>query len=50
VKRGFFQSKYGMFINADVNAAYNILSKVVPTLYVGDRGLAVDPVRINIAA
>ena len=50
VKRGLFQSKYGMFINADVNAAYNILSIVVPKLYVGDRGLVVDPVRINITA
>ena len=30
VKRGYFCSKEGLFINADVNGSYNILRKVSP--------------------
>ena len=35
VKRGLFQSRKGTKINADVNAAMNILRKVVPTAFTG---------------
>jgi len=39
VKRGLFQSSKGIKINADVNAAMNILRKVVPTAFTG-KGIA----------
>jgi putative transposase len=39
VKRGLFQSSKGIKINADVNAAMNILRKVVPTAFNG-KGIA----------
>jgi putative transposase len=35
IKRGLFQSSKGIIINADVNAAMNILRKVVPTAFTG---------------
>ncbi len=35
IKRGLFQSSKGIKINADVNAAMNILRKVVPTAFDG---------------
>jgi len=35
VKRGLFQSNQGIKINADVNGAWNILRKVVPTAFQG---------------
>lgn len=48
VKRGLFKSKVGFKINADVNASFNILKKVVPD-YRWDRGLAVNPLKVNMA-
>ena len=39
VKRGLFQSSKGIKINADVNAAMNILRKVVPIAFKG-KGIA----------
>lgn len=35
IKRGLFQSKNGIKINADVNGAYNIIKKVVPITFDG---------------
>ncbi len=39
INRGLFQSSKGIKINADVNAAMNILRKVVPTAFTG-KGIA----------
>lgn len=39
IKRGLFQSRKGIKINADVNAAMNILRKVIPTAFTG-KGIA----------
>lgn len=40
VKRGLYKSKNGTLINADLNAAFNILRKCKPdALWLGDRGL-----------
>ena len=42
VQGGLFQSREGMIINADVNAAYNILRKAVPEAFadgIADVGL-----------
>lgn len=50
VKRGLFKSNSGKLINADVNAAYQIMKKVfrdaeMPT----DIGLVMNPVRVNLS-
>ena len=50
IKRGLFKSNSGRLINADVNAAYQIMKKVFhdavkPT----DIGLVMNPVRVNIS-
>lgn len=46
-KRMFVSKKFGV-INADVNAAYNILRKVFPKVFAGGiEGFAVSPVRIT---
>lgn len=42
IKRGLYQSNVGLSINADVNASFNILRKVVPDVR-WDRGCAVHP-------
>jgi putative transposase len=36
VKRGLFKSKEGVKVNADANAAFNIIRKVVPTPHLGE--------------
>ncbi len=50
IKRGLFKSNSGKLINADVNAAYQIMKKVFhdavkPT----DIGLVLNPVRVNLS-
>jgi len=49
IKRGLFKSKKGIIINADVNASYNILRKVIPNVFAnGIEGVAVHPYRVNL--
>ena len=48
VKRGLFKSSKGILINADVNASYNIMRKVVPNLFKdGIEGVSAHPVKFN---
>lgn len=48
--RGLFISDAGTFINADVNAAYQIMKKVFPNEFSdGIEGAVLHPVRVNIA-
>jgi len=51
IKRGLYQSKNGLLINADVNGSYNILRKSNPEFKYNDRikGISLYPVRLNIA-
>lgn len=51
VKRGLYKTKDGRFLNADVNAALNILSKskVVDLTVLYNRGELDTPIRIRIA-
>jgi putative transposase len=50
VKRGLFRTATGRQINADVNAAYNIITKVVPKAFGNGRaGVVVHPVRLALA-
>jgi putative transposase len=50
VKRGLFRASDGRCLNADVNAAFNILRKVVPDAFGnGIGGVVVHPVRIALA-
>ena len=50
VKRGLFKSNTGKLINADVNGAYQIMRKVFHDVEIPvDRGLVLNPVRINLA-
>jgi len=47
--RGLFKSDVGVLINADVNAAYQIIKKVVPEAFVdGIEGVGLHPVRVNV--
>jgi IS605 OrfB family transposase len=47
IRRGLFQAADGRIINADLNAAYNILKKEVPNAFAnGIEGVAVRPFRI----
>ena len=49
VKRGLFKTSDGRLINADVNASYNIMRKVVPNAFVnGIEGVAVHPTLISV--
>ena len=52
IKRGLFKTLNGVVINADVNAAFNIIRKVVPlfnvnSLNYGIEDVAVHPLRIS---
>ena len=48
IQRGLFRSGKGQFINADVNAAYNIIRKAIPNAFAdGIEGVAVHPVRVT---
>lgn len=47
VQRGLFRAHAGTLINADLNAAYNILQKAVPNAYAdGIEGIGLHPVLI----
>ena len=49
VYRGLFVSNQDIRINADVNAAYQIMKKVFPNAFAdGIEGVALHPVRVNI--
>ncbi|MFQ5979230.1 MAG: RNA-guided endonuclease InsQ/TnpB family protein [Candidatus Heimdallarchaeota archaeon] len=49
ITRGLFQASTGTLINADVNAAYNILRKVVPNAFAeGIAGVGLHPKRIEL--
>ena len=49
IHRGLFRSNQGVFINADVNAGYQIMKKVFPNEFSdGIEGAASHPVRVNI--
>lgn len=49
VKRGLFRSSTGIKLNADLNAAYNILRKEIPNAYAnGIEGFVVNPVLLSI--
>jgi putative transposase len=47
--RGLFRASDGRLIHADVNAALNIIKKVIPDAFSrGLAGIAVCPVRVNV--
>lgn len=49
VKRGLFVSNEGIKINADVNAAFQIMKKVFPNVFAdGIEGVVLHPVRVGI--
>ena len=49
VKRGLFVSNEGLKINADVNAAFQIMKKVFPNVFAdGIEGVVLHPVRVDI--
>ena len=49
IYRGLFKSNDGLLINADVNAAYQIMKKVFRDVEIpADRGFVLNPVRVNI--
>ncbi len=50
VRRGLFRSGAGTFLNADVNAAYNILRQAVPEAFAdGIVGVGLHPVLVGLA-
>ena len=50
VHRGLFRSNQGVFINADVNAGYQIMKKVFPNAFAdGIEGVVLHPVRVTIS-
>lgn len=49
IKRGLFKSNKGIIINADVNAAYQIIKKVSPNAFTnGVEGVGLHPIRVNV--
>ena len=49
-KRGLYRSNDGTILNADINAAYQILRKVVPNAYTdGIEGVGLHPVKVNLS-
>ena len=49
IHRGLFVSNNGISINADVNAAYQIMKKVFPNVFVdGIEGVVLHPIRVDI--
>ena len=49
IKRGLFKSNGGKLINADLNAAYQIIKKVFPKAFVdGIEDVGLHPVRVGI--
>lgn len=50
IHRGLFKSNQGAFINADVNAGYQIMKKVFPNEFSdGIEGVVLHPVRVTIS-
>ncbi|MCB2160448.1 transposase [bacterium] len=49
IKRGLFQTADGHLINADVNGAYNIITKAFPKAIEGIEGVVVHPVRVMLS-
>ncbi|WP_369524539.1 IS200/IS605 family accessory protein TnpB-related protein [Dubosiella newyorkensis] len=50
IKRGLYRSDTDRLINADINAALQILKKVVPTAYAnGIEGIGLSPVKLNLS-
>lgn len=48
LKEGLLKSSKGILINADINASYNIMRKVVPNVFTdGIEGVSVHPIKIN---
>ena len=45
IARGLFRAADGTLINADVNGAYNIITKAFPNAFEGIEGVVVHPVR-----
>ena len=49
IHRGLFVSNQGISINADVNAAYQIMKKVFPNVFAdGIEGVVLHPVRVDV--
>ena len=49
ISRGLFRARDGTLINADMNAAYNILSKAVPNAFAdGIEGVGLHPKRVTL--
>jgi len=50
IKRGMFKSANGISINADLNAAYQIIKKVFPEAFdsIGNRGCDLHPVKLSV--
>ena len=49
IYRGLFRSNQGVFVNADVNAGYQIMKKVFPNVFAdGIEGVVLHPVRVTI--
>ena len=50
IKRGLYRSDTGKLINANINAALQILKKAVPDAYAnGIEGIGLSPVKLNLA-
>lgn len=48
ISRGLFRSKSGVVINADVNAAYNVVRKAFPKAFAdGIEGVGLHPARMS---
>jgi len=45
--RGLFRSSKGIIINADINAAYNIIKKAIPKAFNGIEDVVLHPIRMN---
>lgn len=49
IYRGLFKTNQGIFINADVNSAFQITKKIFKTNYKPEYNLNINPIKINIA-
>ena len=47
IKRGLFRTSTGLYINADVNGAYNIIRKVIP-MFGWSEALSVKPIKYKL--
>ena len=50
-KRGIYKRKNGKLINADINAAFNIIKKAIPDAFdrLGNRGIVFHPLVLSVA-